>query len=100
VGKNIEAARITSKTKESAAVHEVFRANALERCAEIGERGIRRLRVSGVCFYEKVDVVRKAGLGMEDNGVAPHSEVSNAMGMEGGQKVFVILVPPAPYPNL
>jgi hypothetical protein len=57
VGKNIKAARITSKTKETAARCEVFRANALERCAELSERGIRRLRVSGVCLYEKVDVM-------------------------------------------
>ena len=61
LGKNIEAAWITSKTIETAAFREVFRANALEGCAEFGERGIRRSRVSGVCFYENVEVLRKAG---------------------------------------
>ncbi len=75
VGKNIDAVRIMSKTEETAAVCEILRANALAPCAELGKRGIRRLRVSGVRFYEKVDVVRKAGLGVKDNGVGPHNEV-------------------------
>jgi hypothetical protein len=71
VGKNIETVRITPKAKETAAVCEVFRANALERRAELGERGIGRLRVNRVCFYEKVYVLRKAGLCVKDNGVSP-----------------------------
>jgi hypothetical protein len=37
---------------------------------------------------------------VKDNGVSPHDEVSNAMGMEGGQKVVVVLVHPVPSPNL
>jgi hypothetical protein len=42
-------------------------------------------------FYEKVDVPRKAGLRVIDNGIASDNEVSNAMGMEGGQKGLCIL---------
>jgi len=38
------------------------------------------------------------------HGVPAHDQasdwVSNAMGMEGGQKVFVVLVHPAPTPSL
>jgi len=30
---------------------------------------------------------------------ASDSQVLNAMGMEGGQKVFVVLVHPVPFPN-
>jgi hypothetical protein len=41
-------------------------------------------------FYEQVNVLRRAGLRMKDDGVASHNEVFNAMGMEGGQKVFVM----------
>jgi len=36
-----------------------------------------------VCFYEKVYVLRKAGLGVKDDRVAADNQVSNAMGMEG-----------------
>lgn len=100
VGKNIEAVRITSKTKETAALREVFRANALERRAELGEGGIRRLRIREVCFDEKVDVLRKAGLSVKDDGVSAHDEIFNATGMEGEQKVFVVLVHPALFSNL
>ena len=92
--------RIASKTKETAALREVFRADASERCAEIGEGGIRRLRVREVGFDEKVDVLRKAGLSVKDDGVSSDDEVFNTMGMEGGQKVFVVLVHPALFSNL
>jgi hypothetical protein len=37
---------------------------------------------------------------MEDDRVCSHDHVSNAMGIEGGQKVFVVLVHPARSPNL
>jgi len=57
------------------------------------------LRVRRVCFDENVDVRRKAGLRVKDHGVTANNQVSNAMGMEGGQKVFVVLVNPAPSPN-
>ena len=50
-------------------------------------------------FYEKVDIVRKAGQRVEGHGVAACNQVSNARGMEDGQKVFEILVHPAPSPN-
>jgi hypothetical protein len=100
VGENIEASWIAPKTKEAVAVCKFLRTNALERYAEFGQRRIRRLRVHRVCFYEKIDVVRKAGLRVKDHGVTTNNEVSNAMGMEGGQKVFVVLVHPAPSPNL
>jgi hypothetical protein len=33
---------------------------------------------------------------VKNDGVTSNNKVSNAMGMEGGQKVFVILVHPAP----
>jgi hypothetical protein len=100
VGENIEASRIASKTKEAAAIGEFFRANAFERCAKRGKRGIGCLCVRRVCFYEKVDVLRKAGLRVKDDSVTANNQVSNAMGMEGGQKVFVVLVHPALSPNL
>jgi hypothetical protein len=58
------------------------------------------LRVGKIRFYEQVNVLRRAGLRMKDNGIAPHDEVFNAMGMEGGQKVFVVLVHPVPDPRL
>ena len=48
--------------------------------------------VVGVCFDKKVDVLRKAGLSVKDNRIPPNNEIFNAMGMEGGQKVFVVLV--------
>ena len=67
--------------------------------AETGKRGIGRLRVFRVCFYEKVHVLRKAGLRVIDNREAANNEVFNAMGMEGGQKVFVVLVHPARSPT-
>jgi hypothetical protein len=37
---------------------------------------------------------------MKDHCVAVYDQIFNAKGMEGGQKVFVILVHPAPASNL
>jgi hypothetical protein len=48
LGKNIEAVRIVSKTKETTRLSKFFRPNALKRRAEGGERGVDCLRVSGV----------------------------------------------------
>ncbi len=100
VGENIEASRIASETKEAAAVREFLRANAFKRGAELGKRRVGCLRVRRVCFYEKIDVPGKTWLRMKDDGVTANNQVSNAMGMEGGQKVFVVLVHPARSPNL
>ena len=61
VGENIEATRIASKTKEAAAIGEFLRADAFERCAKRGKRRIGCLCIRLVCFYENVDVPRKAG---------------------------------------
>jgi hypothetical protein len=74
--------------------------NAVERGAELGERGMGRSSIFRIRFYEKIEVVGKAGLRMEDNGVSSHNEVLNAMGMECGQKIFVILEHPAPSSSL
>jgi hypothetical protein len=52
-----------------------------------------------VRFYENIDVLREARLCVKDDGITANNQVSNAMGMEGGQKVFVILEHPAPSPN-
>src|SRR5277367_5145047 len=84
IGKNIDAARVTSESKETVAVGEVFREDVLERCAEIRESGVHCSCIRGIALYEKVDVFRKAGLRVKDNRVAPDNEVFNAMGMEGG----------------
>jgi len=46
----------------------------------------------------KIDILRKAWLGVEDNGIPANYQISNAMGMECGQKVFVILEHPARSP--
>ena len=54
-----------SETEEAATVREILRANTLQRCAKLGKRGIHRFRVGAVCFYENVDVFRKAWLRME-----------------------------------
>ena len=35
-----------------------------------------------------------------DDREAAHYQVFNAMGLEGGQKIFVVLVHPVPSPNL
>jgi hypothetical protein len=54
---------------------------------------LRSVKFSGrIRFYEKVDVLRKARLRVMDNRKAAHNQVFNAMGLEGGQKVFVVLV--------
>jgi len=82
----IEAFRLAPKAKETVAVGEIFRADTLERCAEIGKGGIGRLRVCRVRFYEKVKALRKARLRVIDNRKAAHNEVFNAMGLEGGQR--------------
>ena len=50
------------------------------------------LRVGRVRFYEKIEIVGKARLRVKDNRVTSYNEVLNAMGTEGGQKVFVVLV--------
>ena len=77
---------------KTVAVGEILRANALELGTKLGKGGLRRARIGGVRSYEEIDVLRKAGLRMQDDGAASDNEVFNAMGMEGGQKVFVVLV--------
>ena len=100
IGKHIKTARIPPETEETAAVLEVFRANALNRRAKFSQRSIDRSSVGMVRFYENIDVLREARLCVKDDGITANNQVSNAMGMEGGQKVFVILEHPAPSPNL
>ena len=100
VGENIEASRIASKTKEAAAVCKFLRTDAFKRGAELDKGRLGCLRVYQVCFYEKIDVLGKTRLRVKGDGVTANNQVSNAMGMEGGQKVFVVLVHPAPSPSL
>ncbi|MGP8246660.1 MAG: hypothetical protein ACLQVN_19335 [Bryobacteraceae bacterium] len=70
VGENIEASRITAKTKEAAPVCELLWANAFERRAKLGKRSISRSRVSEVRFYEEVYVRCKARLRVKDHGIS------------------------------
>jgi hypothetical protein len=52
--KNIEVIfRVAPKAKEAVAVREIFRADAFERCAKLGKRGIGRLRVFGSGFMKR-----------------------------------------------
>ncbi len=46
VGKNIETFWVAAKAKETVAIREILRTNALERRAELGQRGICRLPFS------------------------------------------------------
>ena len=55
----------------------------MKRCAEAGKRGIGRLRVLRIRIYEKVHVVRKAGLRVIDDREFANNRVFNAVGMEG-----------------
>jgi len=100
VGENIEASRIASKTKEAAAVCKFLRTDAFKRGAELDKGRLGCLRVYQVCFYEKIDVLGKTRLRVKGDGVTANNQVSNAMGMEGGQKVFVVLVHRARSPSL
>jgi hypothetical protein len=59
---NIEAFRVAAKPEKAVGVGEVFRADALERCAKLGKCGISRLRVVGLRFDEQIHVPRKARL--------------------------------------
>ena len=45
IGENVEASRIAPETKEAARFGKLLRADVLERCAELGQRIIRRLRI-------------------------------------------------------
>lgn len=90
--RNIETVWLPPKTKKAFAVLKVLRANASERGAELGERPTDRLRVLGIRFDEKVHVLCEARLRVIDHCEAPDDKVPNAMGLEGGQKVFAILV--------
>lgn len=92
---NIDTPWLLTETEETTPIREVLWANASQRHAKLGERRIGRVCVSRVGLYEEVDVFGEAGLGMEDDRETADDQVLNAMGMEGGQKVFVILVHPA-----
>jgi hypothetical protein len=74
--------------------------NTLERRAELGKSIIRGLRIREVGFYKDVDVLREARLRVKNDCVTSNNQISNAMGMEGGQKVFVVLVHPALFSSL
>ena len=60
----------------------------------------RRSRILGIRLYKKVHVFRKTGLRVKDDREAAYDQIPNPMGMEGGQKVFVILVHRAPISTL
>ncbi|SPE37432.1 hypothetical protein SBA3_2640010 [Candidatus Sulfopaludibacter sp. SbA3] len=100
IGQDINASRIASEAKEAAALGKLLRTDVLQRRTKLGKRRIHRSRVGRIRFYEHLDVIREAGLRVEDDSVTADDQVSNTMGMEGGQKVFVVLVHPAPSPNL
>ncbi len=100
LGKNIEAMRVNPKAKAATAVREVFRAHPLKWSPETRKRSKRRRRILGVRLDEKVQILRKTGLRMKNYREASYDEVLNSMDMEGGQKVFVILVHPAPVSTL
>src|SRR5271165_1587443 len=53
IGKNIDAARVTSESKETVAVGEVFRKDVLERYAEIRESGVHCSCIRGIPLYER-----------------------------------------------
>lgn len=42
-------------------------------------------------IYEKIEVFGKAQLRVKNNRIARRRSKSNAMGLEGGQKVFVVV---------
>ena len=90
------AGSITPSTRRSHAASK----STLKCCSEFGEGSIGRLRVYRVCLNENVHVPRKARLRVKDDSITSDDEVLNAMGMEGGQKVFVVLVHPVPSPSL
>jgi hypothetical protein len=69
VGKNVEASRVASETKEGASVREFLRTNAFQRRAEFRKRRVSCPSIRLVCFYEKIQVLRKAGLSLKDDGV-------------------------------
>ena len=100
IGENIETSRVASKTKEAVSIFEFLWTNALNRHSKLCKSGICRLSISGVRFYEEIEVLCKSGLRVKDYRVTANDQVPNAMGMEGGQKVFVVLVHPAESPNL
>ena len=100
IGKHFNSAGVVSDAKKAAAIGEILRTDVLERRAKCGQRCVRGLCVGRVRFNEQINVLFRARLGVKDDRVAPYNEIFNAMGMECGQKVFVILVHPAPAPNL
>jgi hypothetical protein len=63
-----------------------------QRSSAASKRGIGRVRVLRVRLDEKVYILRKARLRIMNNREAAYNEIPNAMGPEGGQKVFVVLV--------
>jgi hypothetical protein len=99
-GEDIKAFRVASKTEETSRDSEIVRAYVLQCRAKIGESGIGRSGVARIGFYKKIEVFGKTRLRMKDDGVTAHDEVFNSMGMEGGQKVFVVLVHPVRFSNL
>ena len=100
VRQDVEALRVAPETEKGVVVCKIVGANALEWCAELGKRSIGCIRVFRVCFYEKINVLCIAGLRMINHRVTPNDQIPNAMGMEGGQKVFVVLVHRVPSPSL
>ena len=74
--------------------------NTFQWCAKVGNRGIGRFRIGRGSANEKVQILRKPGLCVVDNREANNYQVFNAMGVEGGQKVFVVFVHPVLSSNL
>ena len=72
---NINRKRIASEADEAAAVAKVFHTDIFNGSAKGGERRVHRLGVGRVRFYEYVQILGGAGLGVKRDGIAPNDKV-------------------------
>ena len=94
---NINRKRIASEADEAAGVGKVFDTDIFNGSAKGGERRVHRLGVGRIRFYEYVQILGGAGLGVKRDGITTDDKVLNAVGVEGGQEVLEVLVHPGPY---
>ena len=96
IRQDVKPMRVVTEPEKVSAIGEILGLYSFERSTKFCQGGTDRVRVLRVRLDEQIDVLREAGLCMIDNGIPADDQVPNAMGIEGGQKVFVILEHPVP----
>ena len=91
IGKDVDGLRLVAESKKGTALDELLGVNPFKWSAKLGQRAVYRSTVGQIGPDKQVNVFGKSRLGVVSDSVSADDQIPNAMGLEGGQEVFVIL---------